>query len=517
MATPQLNLELRNAQQLVLTPQLQQAISLLQLNNLELHALLATEAAQNPLLEVLEPGVDSQAERDEAPVPPPETHAEDRKAARDTHELFDDSRALPGNRDNDLTGDFSSHWDGDEAPIGPRATLDYGDTSGSFSGGDEDSENTPFNRASQGIGLREHVLRQLNALQFTPPQRIIALSLLDLLDEAGYCHLDIAALAEKLGCDKAAIETVLTICQGCEPTGLFARNLTECLALQLTERSVLTPPLQSLLEHLDWLGAHQYEKLAKACGVSSADLQLLIAEVKRCNPKPASEFGSSAAAPIIPDVLLSAGVVDGIFTWQLELNPASLPRALVNNTYYAKLQSQIKDKTRQKADIQYLTDRVTAANWLIKALDQRANTILKVASEIVRQQDNFFRQGISGLKPLTLKEVADIVGVHESTVSRVTSHKYMATPRGLFELKYFFNTAITSAHGGEDHSSETVRQRIKQLISAETAAKILSDDQLVLLLQSEGINIARRTVAKYRESLGLPSSFERKRLARLSK
>lgn len=515
MASPQLNLELRNAQQLVLTPQLQQAIGLLQLNNLELQALLANEAAQNPLLEVLEPGAASVGEKDDADVPAEIDTSRDRQEARDTHELFDDSRALPGARDTDLSSDFGSDWE--DGSVGPRAQLDYSETSYSSGSMDGDEEATPFSRASQGISLREHILHQLNALPLTQSQRLIALALVDQLDEAGYCPLDTPALCERLGCTEAEVLETLKLCQACEPTGIFARGLNECLSLQLAERGVLTAPLQKLLEHLDWLGAHQYDKLCKACGVEQSELQGLIALIKSCDPKPASGFGSLTAAPIIPDVLVSPAVIDGVLNWQLELNPASLPRALVNHTYYARLQSQIKDKVRQKADVQYLTDRVTAANWLIKALDQRANTILKVASEIVRQQDSFFRQGVAGLKPLTLKEVADVVGVHESTVSRVTSHKYMATPRGLFELKYFFSAALTSAHGGEDHAAEAVRQRLKALIAGEKPPRILSDDQLVLMLQSEGINIARRTVAKYRESLGIPSSFERKRLARLIK
>jgi RNA polymerase sigma-54 factor len=296
----------------------------------------------------------------------------------------------------------------------------------------------------------------------------------------------------------------LQLLQRLDPPGIFARSLAECLALQLAERGRLDPAMQALLDRLDLLAKRDLAQLMKHCGVDAEDLKEMIAEIRALNPKPGSAFDQSLAQPVIPDILMRPQPGGD---WIVELNSETLPRVLVNTRYYARV---AKD-ARRKEEKDYLSERYQAANWLVKSLHQRATTILKVASEIVRQQDAFFRRGIQHLKPLILRDIADAISMHESTVSRVTTNKHMATPRGLYELKYFFTAAIASSGGGEAHSAESVRFRIKSLIDAETVEGVLSDDKLVEMLKAEGIDIARRTVAKYREAMKIPSSVQRRR------
>ena len=242
----------------------------------------------------------------------------------------------------------------------------------------------------------------------------------------------------------------------------------------------------------------------KLCNVDSEDLLDMVAEIRSLSPKPGELFTENAASPVTPDVIVRRAADGG---WLVELNPGSLPRVLVNNTYAATLKSNTKDREARR----YITDRIDAANWLVRALQQRATTILKVATEIVAQQSEFFERGIRHLRPLTRREVADAISMHESTVSRVTANKYMTTPRGLYEMKYFFSNAVGESAGGESHAAESVRRRIKQLIDAESPDSVLSDDDLMQKLHESGIEIARRTVAKYRELLKIPTSSQRRR------
>ena len=328
--------------------------------------------------------------------------------------------------------------------------------------------------------------------------------LIDLVDEAGYLTGDLAAVAEKLGAPLPEIEAVLAIVQGFEPSGVCARNLNECLAIQLRERDRFDPAMQALVAHLDLLARRELAALRKICGVGDEDLADMIGEIRRLNPKPGLAFGSTLVQPIVPDVYVRPGPDGG---WIVELNSDTLPKVLVNQRYYAEVSST----ARKPSDKSYLVDCLQTATWLVRALDQRAKTILKVSNEIVRQQDAFFALGVQHLRPLNLKTVADAIAMHEFTVSRVTANKYMATNRGIFELKYFFTSAIAAADGGDAHSAEAVRHRIKQLIDAENSRDVLSDDTLVEKLRDAGIEIARRTVAKYREALRIPSSVQRRR------
>jgi RNA polymerase sigma-54 factor len=352
--------------------------------------------------------------------------------------------------------------------------------------------------------LADWLREQLALAVSQPAQRMIGQYLIDLVDEAGYISGDLETAAEKLGTGVKEIEAVLGILQSFDPPGICARNLAECLTLQLKELNRFDPAIAALIGRLDLLAKRDFAALKKVCAVADEDLADMIAEIRRLNPKPGLAFGSATVQPIVPDVFVRSGPDGG---WIVELNSDTLPKVLVNQSYYA----EVSATARRDTDRSYLAECLQSATWLVRALDQRARTILKVANEIVRQQDGFFAHGVEHLRPLNLKTVAEAISMHESTVSRVTANKYMATSRGIFELKYFFTSAIAAAHGGEAHSAEAVRHRIKQLIEAEAAADVLSDDTIVDKLRESGIDIARRTVAKYREAMRIPSSVQRRR------
>ena len=494
-------LELRQGQQLVMTPQLQQAIRLLQLSNLELGQFVETELERNPLLEMDDtPEIAAKSEREPEAETPPE---------RREDEWLDLGKPVAeanGGLDSDYDGAFS-----DRAPSpGGADAVDSGwanlrERSGSFS----TDEINPESFISSEPSLRDHLSDQMPLAIHDHVERLIGQHLIDMVDEAGYLHADLEQLATKLGAPLGMVEKVLATLQTLDPAGVCARSLGECLALQLKEQNRYDPQIAALLDNLDLLAAHNMNALRKVVGADMGEITDMIEEIKRLNPKPGLKFGSVQLQPVVPDVLVRAAA-DG--TWIIELNSDTLPRVLVNRSYYA----EVNKTTRTEKDRGYLLECLQTANWLVKSLDQRARTILKVAEEIVRQQDAFFTYGVQHLRPLNLKTVADAISMHESTVSRVTSNKYMATPRGIFELKYFFTSAIQSAGEGEAHSSEAVRHRIKQMIDGESARSILSDDKLVEKLKAEGIDIARRTVAKYREALRIPSSVQRRREKRLA-
>ena len=342
-----------------------------------------------------------------------------------------------------------------------------------------------------------------------PAERLIGQYLIDMVDDAGYLPADLSALPEKLGAPQELIDRVLTSLQSLDPPGVFARSLQECLALQLKEQNRFDPVIAAFLANLHLLASHNFPALKKAVGVEMDELMEIVAEIKRLNPKPGLKYGSVQMQPVVPDVLVRQAP-DG--SWIIELNSDTLPRVLVNRNYL----TCVPKGGGSAEDRNYLLECLQTANWLVKSLDQRARTILRVAEEIVRQQDGFFTHGVQHLRPLNLRTVADAISMHESTVSRVTSNKYIATPRGIFELKYFFTSAIASNEDGEAHSSEAVRHRIKQMIDGETPATVLSDDKIVEKLKTDGIDIARRTVAKYREAMRIPSSVQRRRDKRLT-
>lgn len=466
-------LEVRQSQSLVMTPQLQQAIKLLQYANLDLAAYVDQEVEQNPLLEH---AASRETERDVA-APEPRRGDED---------------------DLDDRGGGNADWDGAPQQFADWSRMPAG------GGADDDGEIGGFEqRVADTVSLRDHLLGQALPLVAEGPERAIAESLIDNLDEAGYLATGVAELAEFLGTGAETVEAVRRRLLGLDPTGVFAVSLAECLSAQLRERDRLDPAMQALMDNLWLMEERRFDRLREACGVDGEDLSAMLAELRALDPRPALAFGGGPAEAVVPDVLMHRHPDD---SFSVELNPDTLPRVLVNNRYHARIAAE----ARTKEDTRYLTERLQSANWLTRALDQRAQTIVRVTQEIVRQQHGFFVKGIEHLRPMTLREVAENVEMHESTVSRVTANKHIATPRGTFELKSFFTAAIQGADG-EAHSAEAVRHRIKALIDGESPGKPLSDDRIVSVLRGEGIDIARRTVAKYRESMGIPSSSRRRR------
>jgi RNA polymerase sigma-54 factor len=500
-------LEIRQGQGLVITPQLQQAIKLLQLSNLELEAFVEAELERNPLLqrEDAEPGEANEA------LP-------ERAETADRAEMtFDDGRASDG---GDAVDARSDDLYGDAAP-GERTSDRMDDGAGEAQPGLSD-----WSRAGSGGGLPdgegreqpdtrettlwEHLQLQASQAGLSASDHAIALTLIDMVDEGGYLRGELAEVADRLGVAVERVEGVLAVCHGFEPTGVMARSVPECLKLQLIERNRFDPAMDRLLENLDLLARRDLGALRRLCGVDAEDMMEMIAELKALTPRPGAGFGGEPAQTVIPDVHVRADPAGG---WKVELNADTLPRLIMDKRYHGVVAAG----ARSDVEKTFVADCAAQASWLVKSLDQRAKTILKVASEIVRQQDAFLAFGVEFLRPLNLKTVADAIGMHESTVSRVTSNKYVSTPRGVFELKFFFTAAIQSSDGGALHSAEAVRHRIKSMIDGEGRdGDVLSDDRIVELLKETGIDIARRTVAKYREALRIPSSVERKRMLKVS-
>ncbi|MFD2647904.1 RNA polymerase factor sigma-54 [Devosia albogilva] len=486
-------LEFRQTQSLTLTPQLMQSIRLLQLSHLELNDFVEAELLRNPLLEREDGG--EPGETAEAPEPPTELSAYEDTVTRS--ERIQDADSIADNYDTAVENVFPDQPAQDR--LLPQSRVDGDGALGNGEAPDLDQyvADRPL--------LSDHLMQQANLLLKTQGDRLIARYLVDGLNEAGYLAVELEAVADQLGADLADVEAVLQALQGCDPVGVFARSVPECLAIQLRERDRLDPMMARLLEHLDLLASHDLSMLMRRVGCDREDLADMLAELRTLDPKPGRAFDSAPVEAVVPDVFVRQGPDGG---WQVELNTEVLPRVLVNRVYYAS----VTRKTRDTAEKSFLSDCLATANWLTKSLDQRAQTMIKVAAEIVRQQDGFLAHGIAHLKPMTLRNVAEIIDMHESTVSRVTTNKYMATPRGLFEMKYFFTTAIAASDGGDQHSAEAVRHRIRQLIEAESATAILSDDTIAEVLKKEqGIDVARRTVAKYREAMNIPSSVIRRR------
>jgi len=485
-------LDLRQSQSLVMTPQLQQAIKLLALSNLEIEAFIGEALESNPLLDLgtapgetaaAEPGEDQRRTTLES-SPVDQLIGEAR--AEDDRPLDIDRTALDLDRD---TGDFD---------FAPAAGSSFAEAPGI----DE--------RGAPEASLAEHLHAQVGPAARDAAQALIAHALIDHLDEAGYLATPLPDIAAGLGVPLEAVQAALVLVQGLDPTGVGARDLAECLALQAQEADRYDPCMARLIENLDLLARGELARLKRLCGVDDEDFADMLGELRAYDPRPGLRHaGGGGAAPVVPDVLVrprtdASGNDAG---WDIALNQATLPRLVVNRSYYVELRGTCDDKASRA----WLSEKLADANWLLKALDQRQKTILKVTTEIVRQQAGFFLHGVSQLKPLTLRTVAETIGMHESTVSRVTANKYLNCPRGTFELKYFFTSGVASADGEGAASAEAVKAAIRQLIEAEDPGAILSDDSLVDLLRARGFDLARRTVAKYREAIGLGSSVQRRR------
>jgi RNA polymerase sigma-54 factor len=493
-------LDLRQSQSLVMTPQLQQAIRLLALSNLEIEGVIAEEVEKNPLLDARPGGDDDARDAPPAPEPAAEPQGADElvmggagagEAAIDadlTTSAFDDSAA-------DLAG---SPLDG---------ALGLGGA-GAGSGGGMAGEDAPDLDALPGgaVSLADHLLAQAGAA-VAGADLFIAQHLIDCIDECGYLQASLLDVSQRLGVPLARVERVLAAIHTFDPTGVGARDLAECIALQAREADRYDPAMARLIDNLELVARGERARLKRLCGVDDEDLADMIRELRGYDPKPGCRWGGDPVQAVVPDLFVARRGAG----WAVEVNAATLPRLLVDRRYYAELASGPQDKASRA----WLSDCLASANWLVKALDQRQRTIVKVAAEIVKQQEAFFLKGVAHLRPMTLRQIADAVGLHESTVSRVTSNKYLSCARGLFELKYFFTSAIAAADGGEAVSAEAVKSAIRALIAAE-GAEVLSDDTLVEQLNARGFDIARRTVAKYREAMGIGSSVQRRRARALA-
>ena len=500
---PKLQQRQRQTQALTMTPELQQAIRLLQMSNLELQAFIAAELERNPLLELAEEPEERRTANQEEERAAPEEPAQESLTEAFAREAPSEERMQ--SMDMNPAEVFDDAAPSDQ-PATPPSAPESGMWSGITGGGHGFEDSAPNLEAtiSGRKSLREHLLEQVELTPLAPAERLIARQLVESVDGDGYLREPLADIAQRLGTSEQAVERVLARLQELEPPGVFARDLAECFRLQLRDQGALDAPMAALLDHLDLLAARDFEALADICAVDVAELPGMVERLKRLDPRPGAAFAPEPVQVAIPDVFVRAAP-DG--SWLVELNQETLPKVLVNNTYRALVTSgQAREQDRV-----FIDECAARANWLVKSLEQRARTILSVAREIVRQQDAFFARGVAGLKPLTLRQVAEALGLHESTISRVVANKFMATPRGIFPFRYFFTTAIASTDGEEAVSAEAVRHRIRALIEAETPDAVLSDDAIAAILRKEGVDIARRTVAKYRESMGIPSSPKRRR------
>lgn len=488
-------IDLRQSQSLVMTPQLQQAIKLLALSNIEIEAYIAEEMERNPLLEVARDAENSEGEGGE------ETPAQLTSSESGSDAMMRDDAPVS---DNPLDIETTSEEGMDREAAGsgpePRMSGSEGDYATSSGFGEDGPDFDSF--ASGETGLYEHLMDQAR-IRLSGHELLIASQLIGQIDEAGYLETDLLQIAYTLKTPLAEVEAVLAVVHGFDPAGVGARSLSECLALQAREADRYDPAMATLIANLDLLAKGALPQLRRICGVDEEDLADMIRELRSYDPKPGLRFGRSEMQAVIPDIFVTPKGKG----WSIEVNGSTLPRLLINRSYYTELSGGVQDKASKL----WLSECLASANWLVKALDQRQKTILKVASEIVRCQEDFFRHGVAHLKPMTLRAVAEAIGMHESTVSRVTSNKYLSCPRGMYELKYFFTSAIASSDGGDAVSAEAVKSRIKALIGTEDPRRILSDDTLVDMLREEGFDIARRTVAKYREAMGIGSSVQRRR------
>jgi RNA polymerase sigma-54 factor len=479
-----------------MTPQLRQAIQLLQYSNIEASTFVEQELERNPLLE--------RDEASEAPIG--ERAALDQVTLRadtpsDSAEAVRADR-LPSETASPLDSVHAEDYDAGGPSDGGPSMGSFEGRGGnlSFSGDDRTIEDI----ANERPPLRDHLGEQLRLSFPDLVDRMIGAHLIALLSPAGRLTANPAAIAHAMALPLERIEAVRHAMMRFDPPGMFARDLRECLAAQLADKNRLDPAMQTLLNNLELLARRDLRGLMSRCGVDSEDLADMIGEIKALDPKPGAAYDDEPVRAVIPDLLMRPAPGD---SWIIELNPDTMPRVLVNEGFHARIAPRAS-----KADRIFLADQLASANWLVRSLQQRAQTILKVAAEIMRLQDGFLRLGVANLKPLILRDIATAVEMHESTVSRVTSNKYISTPRGIFELKYFFTTSIGAVDGGESHSSEAVRHRIRQLIGAEAPDGVLSDDQIVTILRREGVDIARRTVAKYREAMHIPNSVGRRRV-----
>jgi RNA polymerase sigma-54 factor len=497
------SLDLRIGQHLTITPQLQQAIRLLQLSSIELQQEIQEVLESNPLLEENERDEESTETKGDADTP----STENLDGAEETVTPYESESIQATDISMEKGTDESDSLDNDWAD-----NFDYPAASTpSSSRSDDDSFPDIESRNSPPQSLHDHLLWQMQMTVFSDNDKQIALALIDAINEDGYlaCALEEIqqALSKSLPIEVDEVEAVLHQIQNFDPIGVGARTLSECLQLQLKMLSLDTPHLKAALalatpENLSLLANRDYVPLRRNLKLPAEELQLVIEIIQHLNPRPGNSVTSSQASYVVPDIIVKK--VRGV--WRADLNPDVSPKLRVNRHY-----EKMIHRGDSSADNRYLQDQLQQARWFIKSLSSRNDTLLKVARTIVDRQRAFFDHGAEAMKPLVLHDVAEVVTMHESTISRVTTNKYMLTPRGIFELKYFFSSHVSTADGGTC-SATAIRQLIKKLVESETPAKPISDSKIAEILSKQGINVARRTVAKYRESMKIPPSSQRKSL-----
>ena len=502
----------KQSQSLAMTPQLAQSIKLLQLSNAELLEFIHEEIEKNPLLE-LDMSEAHPERREEPNVEQPKSDGDgDGEVKKITETVSSEMSISASENDADLDTSFENIYDEalpNQASSSSEQSVskDYAGTSSSNIAHEDDYD--LMAHLGDTPSLAQHLERQIAVSFKDERERKIAIYIAHGLDEDGYFREELSSAARTHGIAKEEFHAILKQFQTLEPVGIGARNLAECLKLQLIEKNRFDPAIECLIDNLSLLAKHEFDRLRKLCGVCEDDFNEMVLEIKSLDPRPAAKYEPVLAETVVPDVIIKKTQQGN---WGIELNSSALPRVLVNNEYYTELRSAIDTQE----GTEFIATCMQNANWLTKSLHQRAQTILKVAEEIVRQQDMFFEAGIEHLRPLNLKVVAEAIKMHESTISRVTANKYLLCDQGIFELKYFFSSTITSSDGEEGHSAETVKHKIKLLVDGEDPKAILSDDKLVIMLQETGIEIARRTVAKYREAMRIPSSVQRRREKKFS-
>lgn len=507
------SLQLKIGQQLTMTPQLQQAIRLLQLSTLDLQAEIQEALESNPMLEV--------EESDNQPTTSPSEHT-------DQHDSVANAGldGTPGNDNNpETTGENNTESSleehlssdtipdtvADELPADSQWEESYQTSAGvSSSAGNVDDDFDHDGRNSTTDNLQDHVLWQLNLIPMSPTDTEIAMALIDGLNDDGYLSISLDDVLDSLDAELEVEEdevlAVLHRLQQFEPTGVFAQDLQDCLLIQLRQLPANTPWLEEaktvIQHHIALLGSKDYAQVMRKTKLKEENLKDVLRLIQELTPRPGELIISEQSEYVIPDVLVRK--IKG--EWRVDLNPEIAPKLRVNSEY-----ASLVKRADNSPDNAYLKDNLQEARWFIKSLLSRNDTLLKVANKIVEFQEDFFEIGDEGMKPLVLHDIAEAVDMHESTISRVTTQKFMHTPRGIFELKYFFSSHVNTDGGGEC-SSTAIRAMIKKLISEESLKKPLSDNKIATILGDKGIQVARRTVAKYREAMMIPPSNERKRL-----
>ena len=484
-------LKIKQNQSLIMTPQLQQAIKLLQLTNIELAEFIDKAQSENPFLkENSQSIINKNVEKDNINVCDNMTSSLDplkKESKIDLDNTFDTHISSNSNTENKKLYEKEVIKSGNNVSAGEviEKTLQY------------------------KISLREHIINQINLNFDNNVDKTVAIGMIDYLHPSGWFINSTNEVAKDLNVDISKVEQILKKLKSLEPIGIFAQNLAECLKIQLIENKKFNSHFELLLKNLHILPSGKFKQISKICKVSETKLFEMINVLKTLNPKPAEPFNQENTKIDQPDIIVKRSDKG----WRVDLNGSTLPSVNLDESYI----DEIDNYTFDEKGNTFAVDKIGEARWLKKAVEQRNKTILKVTSEIVKKQVGFFRHGFSHMKPMILKDISDAIGMHESTVSRVTNSKLILTEWGIMPLKNFFSASISGSENSELHAASAVRETIKTLISSEIAGKPLSDDKLAVILNKEGMDVARRTVAKYRDMLNIPSSSQRRRQARLMK